>query len=206
MSRVTSSKRSRFSGLDAIQHGSLSTECWQSIAAAGLRLWLDAGIPNSSIARRVIDTIGQAAISVDLVVGLESLESEKELAAICDVCRTGPPIFSLDMQEGQPLVRNRAWRGLSPVELVFMAQSVGICQVIVLDLADVGTNLGTRTLDLCQSITQMTAIQTVIAGGGVRGVDDLGALAEAGAGAALVASALHDGRLTREEIRGVREL
>jgi uncharacterized protein related to proFAR isomerase len=46
----------------------------------------------------------------------------------------------------------------------------------------------------------MSSAVDLIAGGGVRGLDDLKALADAGCDAALVASALHDGRLSREDI------
>jgi phosphoribosylformimino-5-aminoimidazole carboxamide ribotide isomerase len=45
----------------------------------------------------------------------------------------------------------------------------------------------------------------IVAGGGVRGVPDLEALANAGCDAALVASALHDGRLTPHDIRRIEK-
>jgi phosphoribosylformimino-5-aminoimidazole carboxamide ribotide isomerase len=76
--------------------------------------------------------------------------------------------------------------------------------MIVLDIADVGVGQGTHTLNLCQQLIAELHPVSVIAGGGVRGIDDLKALADAGCDAALVASALHDGRLTREEIRQVQ--
>jgi phosphoribosylformimino-5-aminoimidazole carboxamide ribotide isomerase len=41
-------------------------------------------------------------------------------------------------------------------------------------------------------------------GGGVRGRDDLAALADAGCDAALVASALHDGQLTVSDIQQIQ--
>ena len=59
---------------------------------------------------------------------------------------------------------------------------------------------GTRTLDLCREIRRHHPDLTIVAGGGVRGLDDLKTLADAGCDAALVASALHDGRLTRQDI------
>ena len=40
----------------------------------------------------------------------------------------------------------------------------------------------------------------LVAGGGIRGVEDLLRLAEAGCDAVLVASALHDGRITIEDL------
>jgi len=73
-------------------------------------------------------------------------------------------------------------------------------------LADVGVNEGPRTLSFCRQIRREFSAIELIAGGGVRGIDDLVALADAGCDAALVASALHDGRLTPEEIRQVENL
>jgi len=43
-------------------------------------------------------------------------------------------------------------------------------------------------------------VRSLIAGGGVRGLADLTALARAGCNAALVASALHDGKLLPEDL------
>src|SRR4051794_23437478 len=40
--------------LDAITAGRCSTNQWKQIAAAGLKLWLDAGVINSLAARKII--------------------------------------------------------------------------------------------------------------------------------------------------------
>jgi len=67
----------------------------------------------------------------------------------------------------------------------------------------VGVAGGTRTLTLCRNIRGEFPDIELTAGGGVRGIDDLRALADAGCDAALVASALHDGRLTPQDVREV---
>jgi len=187
--------------LDAIVHGRFEARAWNEIAAQGLSLWLHAGIGDSSKARVVLESLDCAQIDADLIVGLESIESEDELRAVRQICAPRRATFSLDMQSGRPLARNSVWQGLSPLELVTIANDAGLLDVIVLDLADVGTSQGTRTFDLCREIRQATKTRSMIAGGGVRGMDDLKALADAGCDAALVASALHDGRLTPEDIR-----
>ena len=59
-----------------------------------------------------------------------------------------------------------------------------------------------------ESIARVRAAErelTLIAGGGVRGPGDLARLAEAGCDGALVASALHDGRLTALDVAAARE-
>ncbi len=189
--------------LDSIVHGRFQAQTWKDIASAGLRLWLDAGAGDFDKARRILEAIDQAQIEADVVVGLESVGSEEDLGQVGQMCAARRIIFSLDMQGGQPLVRNSAWRNATPLDLVAMANAADIYEIIILDLADVGTGQGTRTLDLCRQIRQSTGTKTIIAGGGVRGVADLEAMAEAGCNAALVASALHDGRLTPDDIRRI---
>jgi phosphoribosylformimino-5-aminoimidazole carboxamide ribotide isomerase len=76
--------------------------------------------------------------------------------------------------------------------------------MIVLDLAGVGEDAGVRALDVCRRAAKMantrgTPLQ-LVSGGGVRGIDDLAALADAGCSAALVASALHDGRIAAADV------
>ena len=70
--------------------------------------------------------------------------------------------------------------------------------MIVLDLARVGTGQGVGTLSLCRQLRALWPEINLVAGGGVRNLADLHDLQESGCHAALVASALHDGRLTRD--------
>lgn len=185
--------------LDAIMHGSLAHTSWERIGSAGLGIWLDAGVGDYAAAQKIIDCCSAAAISLDLVAGLESLQSPQELANIQQLCG-GRAIFSLDMRDGECLTRIPGWKSWSPAEVVGAAIRGGTHRVIVLDLADVGERGGTRTIELCRQIRNKYSNIELVAGGGVRGVADLRALADAGCDTVLVASALHDGRLTREEI------
>ena len=189
--------------LNAIVHGQFQVRLWKEIADAGIRLWLDAGVGDTSKASRLVEAIELGDIDADLIIGLESVESEAELRAACKLFAPQRKIFSLDMQNGQPLARTSKWKSLSPLDLVAIANDSGLDGVIVLDLADVGAGQGTRTINLCRDIRQRTTTKTIIAGGGVRGMGDLEALADAGCDAALVASALHDGRLTPDDIRRI---
>jgi phosphoribosylformimino-5-aminoimidazole carboxamide ribotide isomerase len=68
-------------------------------------------------------------------------------------------------------------------------------RLIVLDLAQVGTGTGTGTEELCRRLGEMYPDVEIIAGGGVRDEKDLDRLAQCGVKAALVASALHDGKV-----------
>ena len=188
--------------LDAILHGRPDVAAWRQIAAAGLTLWLDAGIGTAAAAENALTRLAAAGIDARLVIGLESLESAAELFAIRELCGYRPPIFSLDLRASQPLTRIPSWQHLAPLELAKIALAAGYCDLIVLDLADVGINSGTRTLEVCRQICALPEPpQRLIAGGGVRSRADLQALKGGGCHAALVASALHDRRLTLAGIR-----
>ena len=191
--------------LDAIMGGQPDLENYRYIAAAGLHMWLDAGLTNSAKAADTIVKLQYWGVDSRLVIGLESLESEEALTEIRTIAPRAP-VFSIDLNDGQPRTRVPAWQGLSPLEIAQAVYSAGVRSLIVLDLADVGTDGGTRTMDLCRQIRRTAGFDQIVAGGGVRGIDDLKALADAGCDAALVASALHDGRLTREEIRQIENL
>jgi len=185
--------------LDAIERGEFDVAAWKAIADAGLRLWLDAGI--GSIERRscVSDWCREYLIDAEFVIGSETLESEQELARLVDQGQAQRLIFSLDLKAGRVLSRIVGWPTLSPMQIAARAVDAGVSRLIVLDLADVGTGGGTRTLDLCRQLRQKYSRLELIAGGGVRRLDDLKRMADTGCTAALVASALHDGRITRAD-------
>jgi phosphoribosylformimino-5-aminoimidazole carboxamide ribotide isomerase len=188
--------------LDAIIGDRYSTNHWKQIAAAGLKVWLDAGVTNATYARGVIACCNELDISCELIVGLESLESPSDLANIQEFCDRRA-VFSLDMRCGGPLSKIQTWKSLTPLEIVDQAICHGTNRLIILDLADVGESSGTRTLQLCRDLRKYHPDIELIAGGGVRGLRDLQALADAGCNAALVASALHDGRLTPADIQTI---
>ena len=180
------------------------TAAYRQIADCGLALWLDAGIGTVVAARGLQASLAAIPLDVQFVVGLESLADRTELAPIVQVLGRERTIFSIDLQEGVPRTKIARWMTADPVELAYAAMAHGLSRLIVLDLADVGMNGGTRTLATCRRIrTAFGAAVELTAGGGVRGGKDLLALAEAGCDAALVASALHDGRLSRAEIAGL---
>jgi phosphoribosylformimino-5-aminoimidazole carboxamide ribotide isomerase len=73
-----------------------------------------------------------------------------------------------------------------------LAAGSGIGTIIVLDLARVGTGTG-PDVELVREIRRALPRTELVAGGGIRDAADLERLADAGADAALVGSALHHG-------------
>jgi phosphoribosylformimino-5-aminoimidazole carboxamide ribotide isomerase len=187
--------------LDAIEREHWQMDAWNAISAAGLRLWLDAGFGHGIPLARARGTCREQGIDAEFIVGLESMggDFEHRLSMMMQLLKM-PLIFSLDMKDGRPLINDSLWQGLGPTEIASRVLETGITRIVVLDLADVGTGGGTRTLDLCRELKARHPHLELIAGGGVRSLDDLKRIADAGCSAALVASALHDGRLTRADL------
>ena len=77
-------------------------------------------------------------------------------------------------------------------------------KVIAMTLARVGSGSG-PDLDRLRSIREAASERQIYAAGGVRDAADLITLKRAGIAGALVASCLHDGRLTGQEIAGLKE-
>jgi phosphoribosylformimino-5-aminoimidazole carboxamide ribotide isomerase len=166
------------------------------LLADGFRLWVDGGV------RRREDANAIAAGS-GLVLGLETLQGACSLAEI--VREHGERVLlSLDLREGEPLVGSLdGWQRPTALGIVAEAVSLGVKRILVLDLARVGSGGGTGTEELCRALAASYPRVEILAGGGIRGREDLLRLKEGGVSAALVASALHDGRLTRRDLEGL---
>lgn len=183
--------------LDAIAGGEPSWGIYAALHREGFRLWLDAGI-RSLVGASALAEAGVAS----MVIGLETLAGPGELAAM--VAHFGRRIvFSLDLHNGRPLGNLQGWEGQDPWSLAEQAVQLGVRRVLVLDLARVGVNQGTGTEELCSRLRRAYPEVEVTAGGGVRHRGDLERLQSCGIDNVLVASALHDGRLTAEDCRSV---
>jgi phosphoribosylformimino-5-aminoimidazole carboxamide ribotide isomerase len=178
--------------LDAISGQPPALPIYRHLESHGFQLWVDAGIRTEDHAGPLAD-VGVAGI----VVGLETLSGPGQLAVICQHFGREQIVFSLDLKGGQPLGDVQRWQQPNALGIAAEAAAVGVRRMIVLDLARVGMAGGTGTESLCQQLHEAHPQVDLIAGGGVRHDDDLRRLAENGLWGALVASALHDGHLTR---------
>lgn len=185
--------------LDAILGGEPDWGTYDQLLAAGSKLWIDAGIGELGQAECLAAFHPQIT---GIIAGLETLPDRAILAALVEAVGPERLVFSLDLRAGKPLTRSPKWQNIPPFEIAQAAIELGVRRMIVLDLARVGVNTGTGTADLCRVLRTLSPAVELIAGGGVRGRQDLQRLAAAGCQGALVASALHDGRLTRDDCCG----
>jgi phosphoribosylformimino-5-aminoimidazole carboxamide ribotide isomerase len=171
--------------LDAIAGKPPALELFCTLRDRGFSLWVDAGLRFAVDAKPLLD-VGVERI----IAGLETLAGPDELDALGDCA-----VFSLDLKAGRPL----GW-GDDSWQVASTVIERGVRRLLVLDLAQVGEGRGTGTELLCKRLTSTYPKLELTAGGGVRGIDDLHRLRDCGVSAVLVASTLHDGRLTRAEI------
>ena len=177
--------------LDAIASRTLQAKTIRCIADLGAAVWVDAGIVLADETTPVLEAGAQT-----LVVGLETLASFDVLAEMC--ARSVRPVaFSLDLRDRAPI--GVAGASYAPGQIACLAADAGATTIIVLDVARVGAGSG-PDMETLQQVRRAVPESSLFAGGGVRSLDDLRQLAAAGYDGALVATALHDGRLTAVDI------
>jgi phosphoribosylformimino-5-aminoimidazole carboxamide ribotide isomerase len=182
--------------LDAIAAAEPAWETYRAIASCGLDLWIDAGISTTERAQQMAScSLARENHLTGIVIALESLPDPELLRESLDIIGPDRLIFSLDLRGGQPITRIADWKASSADLIGRAVINQGVRRIIVLDLARVGVSGGVGTETICRSLRDYSPNLELTAGGGIRGPDDLAALAQAGCNAALVASALHDGRL-----------
>jgi phosphoribosylformimino-5-aminoimidazole carboxamide ribotide isomerase len=143
------------------------------------------------------------------VVGLETLPSFDALEAICAAVGGQRVAFSLDLRRGVPVtISALASEESAPSQpasrLAARAAAAGAGHICVIDLARVGLEEGPDFGSIASVLAAAQGL-TLVGGGGVRGLDDLRRLAEAGCDGALVGTALHQGRLKPADIATARD-
>jgi phosphoribosylformimino-5-aminoimidazole carboxamide ribotide isomerase len=167
-----------------------------ALARLGAPLWLDAAVRSVAGAEEAL-TLGASRV----VVGLETLPTFEALTATCAAVGGDRVAFSLDLRDGVPI----GAQGADTIMLAARAADAGAGAIIVLDLARVGMGGGVDVALVRRVRAAAPSVQLLV-GGGVRGVEELARLADAGCDGALVASALHDGRLGTAELATVHGL
>jgi phosphoribosylformimino-5-aminoimidazole carboxamide ribotide isomerase len=185
--------------LNAIASRAPQTETIRRLALVGATLLVDAGIADRDAARRIAD-----AGADTLVVGLETLRSFDALADICHGSQR-PVVFSLDLREGAPLRGGAGSAADTPETIATQAVRAGAQSIVLLDVARVGAGEG-PDVRLLRRVRAVAPDTPLFAGGGIRDLQDLQQLARIGCAGALVATALHEGRLTPADIAAARAL
>ncbi|MHA2379384.1 MAG: HisA/HisF-related TIM barrel protein [Candidatus Thorarchaeota archaeon] len=153
-----------------------------------VRILLDAGVRTKADVERLLG-LGVPRV----IVATETIQSANVLTEIAEH-HSDTVIGSLDLMNGKTLGACSDFSHKRPSDVARMMESFGLRNLIVLELALVGSGKGPvhpGLIEVCRS-TNMTTI----AGGGVRNRDDLRELRSLGVEAALVATALHNQSIT----------
>jgi HisA/HisF family protein len=184
--------------LDAIGGSQPNTRAIDEIATSGLHVWLDAGF---SEAHQVRSFGGDQGFHGDIVVGLETLASVDALEGMLSVIGSDRLVFSLDHRGGTPITQIKAWQQATIAQIANEAAACGVQRFIDLDLSRVGSHTGPQGRGLAAELRDVCEDAFVAIGGGVRSIDDIHMLAEQGYNAVLVATALHDGSISADDIQ-----
>jgi phosphoribosylformimino-5-aminoimidazole carboxamide ribotide isomerase len=157
------------------------------------RVMVDAGVSEPHRARELLD-LGAHRV----VVGTETLLGRDALDALRGVGRL---VLSIDLRDGRLLSPDPWLRGLTALDAVNRLYHEALRELIVLDLARVGSGAG-LDIELIAELHAAFPDVELLAGGGVRDAADLHALEEAGAAGALVATALHTGVIGPRDLPG----
>ena len=178
--------------LDAITTGVPQLRLLERLAGSGLTTWVDAGIRSAADA----ESLRNAGVS-RVIAATETLPGPECLARIAPE----PLIFGLDLKDGHPMLPARSsWGERDAIGLVREARALGIRHLLILDVARVGTGRGVGNGALIEALAAQFPDLEIAVGGGVSASDELQALARLGVSAALVGSAIFDGRIGRAEL------
>jgi phosphoribosylformimino-5-aminoimidazole carboxamide ribotide isomerase len=151
----------------------------------------------SSLTKTMADTgiskasdLDRLPSSVSTVLGTETASLQLMQAA---ASKYGI-IVSIDMKKRKVLARDPRLAGQTPLQLLKSLNDLKLEGVILLELDRVGTSAGLDIPFLEEA--GAAAEHPLILGGGVKGEEDLSALEEMGFSGALLATALHNGRIS----------
>jgi phosphoribosylformimino-5-aminoimidazole carboxamide ribotide isomerase len=159
-----------------------------------LKLMVDAGVTSIERAKKLLDSGASK-----LIIGTETLQSKDFVAQAVDIFGSGHVVVSLDLKGDKILVKLGFDGCIDPMCLLRQFKDMGVSQVIVLDLLRVGSGEGVN-IDFLKKVIMEVGVEVYV-GGGVRDINDLVELKNLGVSGALMATALHTGKISIDELK-----
>jgi phosphoribosylformimino-5-aminoimidazole carboxamide ribotide isomerase len=192
--------------IDSFAGAAPNWNVYRELLDRGFGLWLDADWLTNDRYLDITNQLNPERLKV--IISSETISSREQFSVFPKLIESGlTPIFSLD-KKGDAVVSQSDWltsaTALSPYELVQLAYQQGVRDLIVLDLAEVGTSNGFQaggsSALLIESIKQELQDIRIASGGGVRNPGDVRQWIDAGCDHVLVASAIHAGAFTPDDV------
>jgi len=192
--------------IDSFAGAAPNWKVYRELLDRGFGLWLDADWLTNDRYLDIVDQLNPDRVKV--IVSSETISSHDQFSVFDTLIESGlSPIFSLDKKGNSVVSQSNCLTSstaLSPYELVQLAHQHGVRDLIVLDLAEVGTGNGfqadSSSALLIETIKQELQDIRITSGGGVRSPNDARQWIEAGCEHVLVASAIHAGAFTPDDV------
>jgi phosphoribosylformimino-5-aminoimidazole carboxamide ribotide isomerase len=182
--------------LDAIAGGTGSADVVAALAQEA-RVMVDAGTAEVTAITQLLE-LGVTRV----VIGTETLPGDQAFRRLRSELPDAPLVLSLDLRGGALLSPDPTLSCMGAADALASLADAGAREVIVLDLLRVGSGEGPDVTLIGELHARFPDLE-LLAGGGVRHAADLGALADAGAAGALIATALHSGAIAADELRAL---
>lgn len=169
--------------LDRLQHSGNNFEDIQKISAL-TRTMANIGVEKD-------DDIAKCAKIAETVI-MSSEASSFEIMKYASGNYPGKTSITIDIKNGKVLTRDEDLRK-EPAEIIKLFNELKIRDIVIIDLNKVGSNAGINE-DFLRDISRISH-HNILFGGGIRNMDDINTLKEIGISGALVATAVHNGKI-----------
>ncbi|MCW3997511.1 MAG: HisA/HisF-related TIM barrel protein [Candidatus Bathyarchaeota archaeon] len=157
-------------------------------------LMVDAGVTNKDLAIRLFKRN-----VTKVIVGTETLVSIVFLKDAVEFFGKDKIIVSLDLANGKILNRFNLKGQKRPEAFLETVENLGVSQIIILDLARVGSKKGVN-IQLIKKILRNLKLDVYV-GGGIRDIEDLIELKQLGVSGSLIGTALYSKTIDIDDLR-----
>lgn len=191
--------------IDSFSGASPNWNVFNQLLDAGFGLWIDANWISDELCSKISTKIDRTD-RLKVILSSETMSTADQFSRFKDLANQNiESIFSLDTKGKTVITQPGELGDASALELIQMACGAGVQNVIVLDLDSVGTQNGIAQSDhptqrLLEEISQQLPNVQLTSGGGVRHGDDVQTLLDSGCHHVLVASAIHQCKLTPDDV------
>ena len=192
--------------IDTFAGAAPNWQVYEQLLERGFGLWIDADWLTNDRFSQITDRLSLERLKI--IVSSETLSSVEQFSVFETLINDGVSvIFSLD-KKGDAVVSQSSQTSpltkMSETDLVRLAYQNNVRDLIVLDLNQVGTGRGFQpsgsSATLIKSLKEELPDLRITSGGGVRGPADVNQWVATGCDHVLVASAIHSGAFTPDDI------
>jgi phosphoribosylformimino-5-aminoimidazole carboxamide ribotide isomerase len=163
----------------------------EMISRSRVKMMIDGGFKRACEAKPYVEkNVSKIILATETLESFEEIEKARNDYGL-------PVIGSIDMKGGLVITRSQKIR-LPLTDLINRFEGGGASEIIILDMDRIGTSQGPN-FELLEKVLNITSVP-VLAAGGIRDITDIYRLRELGIDGALLATALHKGRITKEDL------